>query len=499
MSIPPYGGDNLLRFQLRHRIRLLKDDDQRIMWEGVGSLTKMELREACRERGMRSTGLSKDAYRKALEGWLGLSVQKDIPISLLIMSRIFFLHDEMVSGESSAGNGSGDGVAVLADAMSGIDKEVLNEIVLEMASSEEKSKNADVMKIQLEVLEQQNEMIKEEQEERDAYAAAKEKEEKDKLHEKESMRESEISSVEEESEVKESQISTSEKPLLATQAVPEKRKQKYNADEDKDEDDEHTELSTAEIDAIASLTSPDPVRNEREELQRIKNKMQGGNEAAAGQGLEEFSNDDLEPDHASQPKDASVDMYSATNTEQPGPVMTEVSEEEANILKELEEAIEKEAKEVTVISMQGDAKAKVVVESYEDELVGDQKLQKAIDRLKSRVETMVGKIETQLSDVEVKIGSKFHLLDKDGDGVLTMEEMAQVLQTVLKRELTPEEAMAIASDIDQNKDGVFSIHELAQWAERATIVQLAEDGREKDLDDMITERVAVLKESEKNE
>ena len=497
MSIPPYGGDNLLRFQLRHRIRLLKDDDQRIMWEGVGSLTKMELRDACRERGMRSTGLSKDAYRKALEGWLGLSVQKDIPVSLLIMSRIFFLHDEMVSGESSAGNGSGDGVAVLADAMSGIDKEVLNEIVLEMASSEEKSKNADVMKIQLEVLEQQNEMIKEEQEERDAYAAAKEKEEKDKLHEKESMRESEISTVEE-SGVKESRISTSEEPILDTQAVPEKSKQKINTDVDKGEDDEHTELSTAEIDAIASLTSPDPVRNEREELQRIKDKMQGGNEAAAGQGSEEFSNDDLELDHhASQPKDESGDMYSAANTEQP--VMTEVSEAETSILKEVDEAIEKEAKEVTVMSMQGDDKAKVVAESYEDELVGDQKLQKSIDRLKSRVETMVGKIETQLSDVEVRIGSKFHLLDKDGDGVLTMEEMAQVLQTVLKRELTPEEAMAIASDIDQNKDGVFSIHELAQWAERATIVQLAEDGREKDLDDMITERVAVLKESEKNE
>lgn len=53
---------------------------------------------------------------------------------------------------------------------------------------------------------------------------------------------------------------------------------------------------------------------------------------------------------------------------------------------------------------------------------------------------MVGKIETQLTDVEIKIGEKFHLLDKDGDGVLTMEEMAQVLQTVLKRELTAEEA-----------------------------------------------------------
>ena len=53
---------------------------------------------------------------------------------------------------------------------------------------------------------------------------------------------------------------------------------------------------------------------------------------------------------------------------------------------------------------------------------------------------MVGKIETQLTDVEIKIGEKFHLLGKDGDGVLTMEEMAQVLQTVLKRELTAEEA-----------------------------------------------------------
>jgi Ca2+-binding EF-hand superfamily protein len=105
---------------------------------------------------------------------------------------------------------------------------------------------------------------------------------------------------------------------------------------------------------------------------------------------------------------------------------------------------------------------------------------------------MVGKIETQLTDVEIKIGEKFHLLGKDGDGVLTMEEMAQVLQTVLKRELTAEEAIAIAEDMDNNKDGVFSIAELAQWAETNTIVKLAEDGREKDLNEMISKRVADL-------
>jgi LETM1 and EF-hand domain-containing protein 1 len=31
MSIPPYGSDNVLRFQLRHRMRILLEDDQRIV------------------------------------------------------------------------------------------------------------------------------------------------------------------------------------------------------------------------------------------------------------------------------------------------------------------------------------------------------------------------------------------------------------------------------------------------------------------------------------
>ena len=67
-----------------------------------------------------------------------------------------------------------------------------------------------------------------------------------------------------------------------------------------------------------------------------------------------------------------------------------------------------------------------------------------------------------MSDVEVKIGNKFHLLDKDCDGVLTRKDMAHVLQTILKRELKAEEATSITVDIDYNKDGVFSIAELAQ-------------------------------------
>ena len=137
MNIPPYGADAFLRFQLRHRIRTLKEDDQRIIWEGIESLTKMELREACQERGMRSTGLSKDTYRRSLQQWLDLSVNKDVPISLLIMSRTFFLQEE-ISAPSIVSDPDTKSVAGLADAISGLDKEVLNEVILQVATSEEK-------------------------------------------------------------------------------------------------------------------------------------------------------------------------------------------------------------------------------------------------------------------------------------------------------------------------------------------------------------------------
>ena len=159
MSIPPYGNDNFLRFQLRHKVRILQEDDQRILWEGIDSLTKMELREACQERGMRSTGLSKDAYKRSLQQWIDLSVNRNVPISLLIMSRTFFLRDEMTSRASLDTDGS-KSVAGLADAISGLDREVVNEVILESVTQDDKKKDPELMKLKLEVLEHQNELIK---------------------------------------------------------------------------------------------------------------------------------------------------------------------------------------------------------------------------------------------------------------------------------------------------------------------------------------------------
>jgi hypothetical protein len=186
------------------------------------------------------------------------------------------------------------------------------------------------------------------------------------------------------------------------------------------------------------------LHREREDLQRIKDKIQAESKADAIVNKEDVEAAQEEK----EPIDNSMDMISAISPDEP--MYTDEAQSDAvQSIKDLDEINEIRREAKSVVSLKGDTGAKIVVENPDDgeEVAGDKKLQKAIDRLKSRVESMVGKIETHLSDVEVKIGNKFHLLDKDMDGVLTREEMVQVLQTVLKRNLTFEEAMAIAQDM----------------------------------------------------
>lgn len=47
MGLQTYGSDDFLRFQLRNKFRAIKEDDRRILWEGIDSLNTLELKEAC--------------------------------------------------------------------------------------------------------------------------------------------------------------------------------------------------------------------------------------------------------------------------------------------------------------------------------------------------------------------------------------------------------------------------------------------------------------------
>lgn len=77
------------------------------------------------ERGMRAHGLTTFAYKRQLKEWLDLSVQKNIPISLLILSRAFLL--------TSATPGASEEEA-LRSSITQLNEEVLNEAVIEAAS-----------------------------------------------------------------------------------------------------------------------------------------------------------------------------------------------------------------------------------------------------------------------------------------------------------------------------------------------------------------------------
>jgi LETM1 and EF-hand domain-containing protein 1 len=409
MGIPPYGSEAFLQFQLRHRIRVLKEDDQRILWEGIDSLTKMELREACQERGMRSTGLSKDAYKRALQQWLELSLEKKVPISLLIMSRTFFLREDMF--ERKADNGESQSLAGLADAISGLDQECVNEVILEVATSEEKRSDPDVRKIKLEVLSKQNELIRQEEEAREA-AKKREREKAEAQAAAEEMTEPLASAV-------------AETPTEFTVPVDNKDT-KVEGESEKEFD-----LSSHEMDAISQLVSDDPVSKERAELQRIKEAMKS-----------EIAMEIMEAEPITEsPYSTTSEGVAVESTSSAEPMTSEEADRIAcAVVEEMDAQAKAESAESTSMSiaMEGADTPEVEEEEPEDPVVA---------RLKKRIESMVNKIEVQLSETEVKIGDKLHFLDKDKDGILTQEEMAEALMHALKRKISFEEALEIANEM----------------------------------------------------
>ena len=95
LELQPIGTNNFLRFQLRMKLRSLRADDQMIYSEGVENLTVPELQQACRARGMRAIGIPEDRLLHQLCQWLELSLNEKIPPSLLLLSRVLYLPENI--------------------------------------------------------------------------------------------------------------------------------------------------------------------------------------------------------------------------------------------------------------------------------------------------------------------------------------------------------------------------------------------------------------------
>uniref|UniRef100_A0A3Q2KLR1 Leucine zipper and EF-hand containing transmembrane protein 2 n=1 Tax=Equus caballus TaxID=9796 RepID=A0A3Q2KLR1_HORSE len=93
LELQSFGTNNLLRFQLLMKLKSIKADDEIIAKEGVSALSVSELQAACRARGMRSLGLTEEQLRQQLTEWQDLHLKENVPPSLLLLSRTFYLID----------------------------------------------------------------------------------------------------------------------------------------------------------------------------------------------------------------------------------------------------------------------------------------------------------------------------------------------------------------------------------------------------------------------
>jgi len=176
MGIPTYGGDGVLRFQIRHKLRKIQADDRQIHWEGIKSLSTEDLVEANHDRGMPHEGLTRDCLENQLKRWLALSMNSAVPASLLILSRTYVLR---TTDQDTAGTGD-----ALKAAIKSMPKNVVEEIQEELADEvleaiEQKKKvfpNRQVSKVALdekdgeEVDESHNEDLEEIQEDLEELA-----------------------------------------------------------------------------------------------------------------------------------------------------------------------------------------------------------------------------------------------------------------------------------------------------------------------------------------
>jgi LETM1 and EF-hand domain-containing protein 1 len=99
----------------------------------VDSLTIPELQTAAQARGIRIVGASPARMRSELSQWIHLHLDKQIPSSLLILSRVFVISERIPRDEEEALQGNAQ---ALQATLSSLPDYVVNEAALNVAEAE---------------------------------------------------------------------------------------------------------------------------------------------------------------------------------------------------------------------------------------------------------------------------------------------------------------------------------------------------------------------------
>jgi LETM1 and EF-hand domain-containing protein 1 len=300
-----------------------------------------ELIYACQSRGIRLG--TKSEMRKGLEDWIQLSLDKNIPSSLLILSRALTYTSSTVDSEEA-----------IKMALSSLPDDVVDEVSLNAPSREV----TDINLRKYESLKRQEKLIQEEEE---SKKKKKEKEEEKKKAAAIATTEAMVSAVPADLS---KQTTTSTPEVAAAPAVtPEKEKQQAAEEDEKHEEKKVFLRNINEV--IATLATESSVDKEREELNNLIN--------------------------------AHIETIGQTSN------FTEES-----IIK--------------------------------------------LNRLNNKIGALIDKLGDDIDEVDHEIGSELKLLDKDNDGQITVQELADALQ-LLKDKPNDEMLQEIIDSLDRDNDG----------------------------------------------
>ncbi|VEL19164.1 unnamed protein product, partial [Protopolystoma xenopodis] len=158
LEVSSIGPSRLLRFQLGLRVRQLKAEDLLVRKEGVDKIPPWELQSLCRERGMRAIGMTEERLRTQLRQWLELHLEKNVPITLLLISRVMYLTETLLPDAQQ-----------LQLVIAKLPKAVSEQVVINVV--EASSPDALDVHTKIEILKQEQKNIKEERKAKLAEAA----------------------------------------------------------------------------------------------------------------------------------------------------------------------------------------------------------------------------------------------------------------------------------------------------------------------------------------
>merc|ERR1719419_1491970 len=145
MEINNFGTTPMLRTRLYSKIRAIRREDKGIRKEGLDHIPEPLLKQLLRERGMRSD-YQEWICRANMAKWLELSLDHEVPVTLLVMSRVFTI--QHIPGQ--------DATTKLKQTISTIGDATTKEMLVEKGGVEDK-------KAEMEIIERQQQLIDEEE------------------------------------------------------------------------------------------------------------------------------------------------------------------------------------------------------------------------------------------------------------------------------------------------------------------------------------------------